>query len=714
MEVDHFEESVDRDAQCGARAPTRHGRSVLDSSAQFQGFVVLGFVLPGERCAIVPVRIGMRAKEALLQGRVARLHPRGIDPAHGLGLGKSLRFRRFEHHRHTVLPGRPGRDRPVGARLVRLRLERFGVDRHAGMFARKACGRFRPDVRKVRGAPEHSLLEFVPDGEILVPTPARKVFPRGEGMEEGRTGMGVELLPGSVPLRKAVERQACGGAGEGDVEKSHRLLDLGALEVGEILGLHFARKEDEPSFARLVAFVDQGNRRVFDGRSPPTARQIDDRVLKPLARMNRLNHDAVVIRIGSDFIAIGHGRLLPFGDQLFKAPHEPREGLGGLLHPEEEFDQLPIVGERALAARCGQKTAFRFADAEKFPEGRGEARTPCALGRRLHHAAQENQTFGALFLVGVGRESVSHDAGCAGGLEKTALGRHRHRFEDRAEFLGLVGTEDVFVGGETHLYAPRQKGVVKGHPVGAGPHENRDVARAQGTPLDEVAVAFREHRGDFVGDVVRLPLKEFVLDGFFKVPEAHDERRFGTKDPVFVDADERRPVFVRRHGVVTNARTEEGARALEKEIEEVHEHRRRPEVLRELSVPPDFVRRLPIGLEVRVSEAVDRLLRVAHEKDRLPEGGVPEKRGEDPVLQGIRILEFVDQDDVVMTAHDGRKRRIGLEPGFGANEHVVKRLIRGLALQRLVPRGRPGEKAFEHFFVGRRVLIVKLLGEALV
>ena len=67
-----------------------------------------------------------------------------------------------------------------------------------------------------------------------------------------------------------------------------------------------------------------------------------------------------------------------------------------------------------------------------------------------------------------------------------------------------------------------------------------------------------------------------------------------------------------------------------------------------------------------------------------------------------------------MTAHDGRESGIRFEPRFGANEHVVKRLVRRLALQRLVPRGRPGEKTFEHFFVGRRVLIVKLLGEALV
>ena len=80
-----------------------------------------------------------------------------------------------------------------------------------------------------------------------------------------------------------------------------------------------------------------------------------------------------------------------------------------------------------------------------------------------------------------------------------------------------------------------------------------------------------------------------------------------------------------------------------------------------------FFPRVEIRVEVRIAEAVDRLLRVTdHEQRRLSGVCVAVDRIEDRELERVGVLEFVDQRGWKALAKFRRKPRIAL---------VVKRLV---------------------------------------
>ena len=118
--------------------------------------------------------------------------------------------------------------------------------------------------------------------------------------------------------------------------------------------------------------------------------------------------------------------------------------------------------------------------------------------------------------------------------------------------------------------------------------------------------------------------------------------------------------------LISEARPQEGKPRRPERIEGVDELRRRAEVRHERFRAADLrnaLSRAEVGIQVCRTEAVDRLLRVAHEEDgaafalRLNVGrglrvvNREEKLLDNRVLDGIRILEFVDENAPVGASH---------------------------------------------------------------
>ncbi|KOS78788.1 putative exodeoxyribonuclease V, beta subunit [Burkholderia mallei] len=89
-----------------------------------------------------------------------------------------------------------------------------------------------------------------------------------------------------------------------------------------------------------------------------------------------------------------------------------------------------------------------------------------------------------------------------------------------------------------------------------------------------------------------------------------------------------------------------------------------------------------IRVQVRRAEAVDRLLRIADEKER---AGGREDRIEDRELQRVRILEFVDERGRIARAQRLAQPRMRVERAIQVREQIVERYdaARALALREL-------------------------------
>ncbi len=87
-------------------------------------------------------------------------------------------------------------------------------------------------------------------------------------------------------------------------------------------------------------------------------------------------------------------------------------------------------------------------------------------------------------------------------------------------------------------------------------------------------------------------------------------------------------------------------------------------------------------MQVRRAEAVDRLLRIADEKER---AGGREDRIEDRELQRVRILEFVDERGRIARAQRLAQPRMRVERAIQVREQIVERYdaARALALREL-------------------------------
>ena len=226
----------------------------------------------------------------------------------------------------------------------------------------------------------------------------------------------------------------------------------------------------------------------------------------------------------------------------------------------------------------------------------------------------------------------------------------------------------------------------------------------------------RDESGDVVGNRAgrRNVHRVLALKPFLGVPDFKYVRL--APDPILVEQEEARAVDLRIDGLVGEVVAQEGvgARDREEPVDRLDELRAGAEVASEAAVATDELARTHVGVEVGRAEAVDGLLRVAHEEERaglvrraLALRDLEEELPEDGKLHGVRVLELVDQHAPVSVPDAGHKGARGIvaqrEPHLG-EQVVVGREPPG-ALEGAKRRRRGADEALEPF-AGQRLDIV--------
>ena len=454
------------------------------------------------------------------------------------------------------------------------------------------------------------------------------------------------------------------GAGHSHVEESFLLLQLLLQRLGLVIRVDgdgalsaFGKGEDRPgAILRLALGADE-----------------DDGELQSLADMH--GHDLDRRSIGLEAMAIGllvHLNLLLqlLGQQVVDALAVQALLQGSLL---EFLGDLQVVGQSAFPI-YGLRLAI---EQSRLVEQSPEELTPRPLFGQRQPALQLGPQLLRLCMrmavrTDVQREEAGGLAQCTHGL---ALGLHQHR-QYALQVQRLVGLVDASLLVEGVGDTALAQGVLIMTGVDAGAHQDAEVVLAEcgllvpgGLQPLRVGQAGRNLPGGKLGHAGDCRWRGAVA----ALGQFHRHDRCA---PVGDVADELKlRLAARLDGVVGDLAGAEPVRMREEVVEGVHQGRGRAKVGIQRGRVVDLVAGAQVGIEVGATEAIDRLLRIAHD-DQCVIGAFMEELLEDGPLLRVGILKFVDEGDTVARAEDvhqfAARVLVAGDRAGDATDHVVE------------------------------------------
>lgn len=452
---------------------------------------------------------------------------------------------------------------------------------------------------------------------------------------------------------------------------------------------------------RFVVFAGVGQRRRRSGGPRPVVeeRAEDDGVLEPLRFMH--GHDLHEIAIGLE----AQLRLLPAA--LSPLRGEPaqrrRETRRRRIARGDEFGQMVDVGQPPLAVFAGNELR---PDAELAHE-RAPHRGKSALVPQRPIAREALDPGRGVVLVR-GRYLVGQrlQAPERGGVETEPVGRERRaqaaqiagridRDQHALELLGVDRLEDRRLRQFDAADAPCRQHVLHEAALLVRAHEHGDVrGRERRGAHAHRALARAAHEA---GDLRRarlggLPLRVALDERIFAGRQHPDvERALSHAVPGRHALVDERAADARTgtHGLIVEPVEHEGLRiGAENAVAGLDERCRRTLIDCERIAGARGMTRGQIRVQIRRAKAVDRLLRIADEKERrrrLPALG--EDPFEDRELQRIGVLKFVDERSRITRAQRFGQPRVRNECIVQVREQIVERAHAARALHR-AQRGR--------------------------
>ena len=451
-------------------------------------------------------------------------------------------------------------------------------------------------------------------------------------------------------------------AGQRDVGQAQVLAALLGLVLaavgGEVGAVH--ADVDHALVARLRIVEEDRLGVVGDPARLPQVGVVDDRELDALAAVDGEDLDRLGIGLEAA-AALLVARVLAGRGDLLAQPRGQRGGahLLGRRRGVQELADVAQVGQLALAVLRSQHALGESLD-QRHGLGQRSDALDAQHARPLVQAAMELLAV----LLGGRRDPLRRPP--QEGRERGRGGpRGRRRTLDRLEqaqpVAGRRGAEDAARAVDDRGDVDLVEGVADERGVAVGADEDGDVAGTDALGLLHRAVLGADLdlrvRGEQGGEVGREVLGDVLACA--RVAHASPARELQRRLVAMDDPDAQG----RRNGRVEEARRLVGVRRPDPAVDDALVPELRAAEQRVVGVdealvaaPVDLERRalvgpvgrFEVGVDVGAAEGVDRLLRVADEDERRV--AVPEGAAHDVPLDGVGVLELVDEHDAVALA----------------------------------------------------------------
>ena len=256
------------------------------------------------------------------------------------------------------------------------------------------------------------------------------------------------------------------------------------------------------------------------------------------------------------------------------------------------------------------------------------------------------------------------------GVAERAPRRFRHRAQEIADLVRLERGEEPALPIEGVRDAARAESVAHGARVGPSRREHHDVARRERARLAAFTEAERAVQEALRFERDRVGVRALVRLRCDRMD--HERRRVRAvlrleHERVATRADQRvvrdvvaEEAFATDHGVVS------GDESRRRAVAKLERDR--------LSRGGHGSPRVDVGADVGAAEAVDRLLRIADQIERVRTGAFEEDAAEDRPLRFVGVLELVDERALVAAAQL-RERGAFRVAGEGAAELVEEVVV---------------------------------------
>ena len=501
-------------------------------------------------------------------------------------------------------------------------------------------------------------------------------------------------------------------AGHGDVQEAEPLREFVALLIGPFRVVA-RRGHERPGGAdadsQLRSVRTPEDRRGLVRRQGVEPGQDHDRELQPLGAVHGQDSQRRVVRLGGDglvdpdtFVGLA-GRPLHESSEAGSARVFPGAGL-----IQEEPDPAPVVARPSVHRRELEQASL----ADDRLDGAAYAAPPAVLPEPVEDGegvVDPALRLGVASIVpGPTRRGVSDQLRVAAaergrserGDDRELVGRIVDGGEDVQQIADLAGRKDQALTLHAHRDARSLERALEGGEHGAGRDQQCDVVR-RGRPDGAVRVVDRPAlRDDLLGHgrhLVGFPLAHVSHRLVVVGSQHHDPVLLGASLPV---GHQRR--MRRLHPRIL------GEELREDRVDDGQDRRHRAEVLDQLDrQETEPLPGLVVHPQIRAAEPVDGLLRVADQhqgagadRDVAPVevprvGGLGGEEHRQFGLEGIGVLELVDEEVPVPVARRGPRRRVVPEQIAGEDEQVVEEQPALAAPQRGVVAGErdqpPGE-----------------------
>ena len=496
------------------------------------------------------------------------------------------------------------------------------------------------------------------------------------------------------PDRARVENAAVLRACDRDVEQPHRLLHLLAFpRIDGVGGCVFRSAQVEGHPLRFVVKKHIAPD-AFDVDRAPKKRTEHDRILQPLALVNRRDEHRVPVAFEPDLELVGGlriGSALPAKPGAERIRGEPVDGFLAV----QKFGEVEKIREPPLAAGQPDEPLAHALIDQQPAEHRDEsvARPAFVPVEKLFAPLLPRRVAGIEREDFRGVQSNQTRRQCR--LQQWLAARLQHTVKKPLQFARLVRVENTLVGLHHTLDSRVAQRGLQLAGLEFRPHKHRDVAQPQ-RPAAEQRPARTQPRdvgNDRRADrIVRRSFSEDLPLVVFQNPKPQRWRGRGLDERLETRARLVGRVDFHVANLINQKRIVGG---IEQRVDAVEQRFFRAEIRLQRVASRRRVRRAQIREHVRATESVNRLLRIADEQKVMP--AASERPVEYLVLHAVGILKLVDQRRAITRAELARERL-----SVRAVERVAQPCEQVVVSQRIPPR-----LALRHLAPGERDELVR-------